>query len=614
MSWEVLTMRSAKSFFNPTIARSDLRYYWPMLFGYVGIWILLLPMQVWSYRSQSNVIVDSAGDQYQISGEMLMRICINNYPAVIIMALLFGVGMVMLVFSYLMNARSVGAMHALPIRRGGLFTTHFLTGFAMLTAGNLFITALTWLAALAVDMPLSPALLTWLAMVTVLELFFMALATLCAVLTGWLLAVPVLYAAANGGILALSLLGQAVANLLLRGYSYDSDISPFVRWLTPVYQMFYDICQTKSAWLYDVDNDETLSGLTSGGWQTLLWYGLAALVLLALSYFLYVRRKSELSGDPVAFRWMRPVFRLGIGLAGGLAMGLMLYYIIALYTGSEANVLGRLLVSMVLMGAICYFAAAMLVNKSLKVFRRGWKGAVLTAALLVLLCVGIRLDPLGYSRWLPAQDEIVEVQAQVGMAELSYDDEPAAIEAALNLHQAILSADDQEHDDMETRYFNVSYRLQDGRTVSRQYRFDINGAANDAMRDFVALPQVQRSFLISGQKEQGDKFLSGYIYLYNSEEGTQTLELTAQQAEALYQAALSDADNGRALQDISGYYGLELTIELYGEESYCAIYNLSDTCTDTLAALEALGIPTQLLLSGDPLPLLEINTAEKSSR
>ena len=43
MSWEVLTMRSAKSFFNGAIARSDLRRYWPVLFLYVGLWLLFLP-------------------------------------------------------------------------------------------------------------------------------------------------------------------------------------------------------------------------------------------------------------------------------------------------------------------------------------------------------------------------------------------------------------------------------------------------------------------------------------------------------------------------------------------------------------------------------------------
>ena len=35
-------MRSAKSFFNGAIARSDLRRYWPVLFLYVGLWLIFL--------------------------------------------------------------------------------------------------------------------------------------------------------------------------------------------------------------------------------------------------------------------------------------------------------------------------------------------------------------------------------------------------------------------------------------------------------------------------------------------------------------------------------------------------------------------------------------------
>lgn len=40
MSWEVLTMRSVTSFFNPALARSDLRRHWPILFLYTAIWMV----------------------------------------------------------------------------------------------------------------------------------------------------------------------------------------------------------------------------------------------------------------------------------------------------------------------------------------------------------------------------------------------------------------------------------------------------------------------------------------------------------------------------------------------------------------------------------------------
>ena len=45
---------------------------------------------------------------------------------------------------------------------------------------------------------------------------------------------------------------------------------------------------------------------------------------------LYRRRKSESAADPAAFPWMRPVFRYGTGLLGGLALGLGLWDVLLL--------------------------------------------------------------------------------------------------------------------------------------------------------------------------------------------------------------------------------------------------------------------------------------------
>lgn len=57
-------------------------------------------------------------------------------------------------------------------------------------------------------------------------------------------------------------------------------------------------------------------------------YTAAGAALLALTYLLYRRRKSESAADPAAFPWMRPVFRYGTGLLGGLALGLGLYQLV----------------------------------------------------------------------------------------------------------------------------------------------------------------------------------------------------------------------------------------------------------------------------------------------
>ena len=287
MSWEVLTMRSAKSFFNGAIARSDLRRYWPVLFLYVGLWLIFLPIPVWNRAAERNPAMVN-----------LTELCADTYATAVVLALIFGGIMATAVFSYLMQTRSVGAMHALPQRRGTLFWTHFLTGWGMLTAGNLLVALLTAGAALLTGIKLTAALLTWLVVVTLLDLFFMALGTFCAMITGWLLAVPVLYGVANALALIVTWLGQQLASLLLIGYATPDATPRLTVWLTPVYRLIQELGQIRQKGCttsYSANIDYP-SGLTPEGWRAVLVYAAAALVLLALSRLLYARRKSDTVG------------------------------------------------------------------------------------------------------------------------------------------------------------------------------------------------------------------------------------------------------------------------------------------------------------------------------
>ena len=52
--------------------------------------------------------------------------------AVPIVSIAYAILCAMAVWSYLYNARSVGMMHSLPIRREGLFLTNLLSGLAMM--------------------------------------------------------------------------------------------------------------------------------------------------------------------------------------------------------------------------------------------------------------------------------------------------------------------------------------------------------------------------------------------------------------------------------------------------------------------------------------------------
>ena len=222
MSWEVLTMRSVTSFFNPALARSDLRRHWPILFLYTAIWLVALPVQLYLRHI-------AEGASY--GTRTVSEVCQGTYSMGVIMAFVFGGVLAMALYSYLMNGRSVGLIHSLPLKRQTLFFTQLLTGFAMLTAGNLLVV----LVSLLVCGEPGP-LLVWLAVVTLAEIFFLALGTLCAMLTGWLLAVPVLYVGINFLVMAVMQLIHWLAELFIFGYQGDG-FGSFTLWCTPVVQL-----------------------------------------------------------------------------------------------------------------------------------------------------------------------------------------------------------------------------------------------------------------------------------------------------------------------------------------------------------------------------------------
>ena len=577
MSWEVLTMRSATSFFNPALARSDLRRYWPALFLYVGLWIIFLPLQLWLQARWDNILATD-----------LAEVCSDRYVAAVIMALIFGGMMAMASFSYLMNPRSVGAMHALPQRRGTLFWTHFLTGWGMLTAGNLLVALLTAGAALLTGIKLTAALLTWLVVVTLLDLFFMALGTFCAMITGWLLAVPVLYGVANALALIVTWLGQQLASLLLIGYATPDATPRLTVWLTPVYRLIQELGQIRQKGCttsYSANIDYP-SGLTPEGWQAVLVYAAAALVLLALSRLLYARRKSELSGDPAAFPWMRPVFRLGVGLVGGLALGLALYGLVL--AGLSFSV-PRLCVCMALMGALCYLGASMLVGKTLRVLPKRLTGAAVTALVLVLLCVVLRADVFGYRTRVPQAEKVSSVQVTYLDSTFTLT-EPESIQTMVDAQTTLArNVIVGRKIDMGDQTIRVTYTLKNGSSMARRFVVNISGEVQAALSRVVGLEEVQSNVLFN-KRNVPERWKPRGGTLWVNAIGEER-ELTAEEAQTLYDAAWRDIHAGNVLLA----KGLDvnwtmLEISFQGDRDAYSISSPRTSCTELMQALRDLGL------------------------
>ena len=581
MRWEVPTMRSATSFFDKTTARSDLRRHWPIAFIYTCVWLVGLPVNLWSSSMWMPEEMTPALRAAQI--------IIGSYPTLAGALFVFGCVLAMALMGYLMSPRAVGLLHALPVRRGTLLATHTLVGWLMLNVPALL--------AVLVSIPVQAyyggvawgALGAWLLVHCGLSLFFLARGLLCAMVTGWLLAIPAIYAVVNFAVIAAAGLMRTLCGLFCYGYAGDDDFAPFVYWLTPVVNLVkrFGTCGVERSdaapypWQVQFPADVV---------HAVGIYTAAGAALLALTYLLYRRRKSESAADPAAFPWMRPVFRYGTGLLGGLALGLGLYQLVLGWRmESETGRWIGLLVSTVLMGALCYYAAEMLVRKSLWVLRRSLPGAGLVCVLLALVCAGARFDVLGYAARVPDVSAVTQVQLRgsLGLSAVNCT-EPETIETVIELHREIITLRPDEDDPENSAYITLSYTLTDGSTLTRAYQLNPAGELEDALETVFNTGEVREKSLITSRHT--GSWRGGYLSLDRTGDA---MQLTAAQAGEIYGALLRDIAQGHNHYDFSRLddrHVLVVQLDLEGSDDYSlCIGELPEDCTETMQALVDVG-------------------------
>ena len=542
------------SFCNAALLRSDIKRYWPLLFLYVAVWVVILPMQILSASRQCDGVADGIMTVLQMQQH---NVIIRSMPASVVMSLLFGCFAAMAVWSYLMSGRTVGLMHALPVTRTQAFFSHVLSALGALTAGNVLIFLLTALCSAGFSYVDWAALGTWLLLTELMALFFFALGSLCAMVTGWLLAVPVLYGAMNVIALLLHLVVKAMAQMFYYGY-VPADIPAGIRWLTPVGRIWEAISDGE-AQPVEVQFREPIgtqiyqrTQLPASAFSTCIIYAAVGIALLALVWWLYKKRPSETAGDAMSFRWLQPIARWSIGLCGGWGLGLFLNYVML---GSSS--FAGLLICQLVMGVICFFAAQMLLKKKVRIFTRRWwveTLALVLTLLAVTLC--IKLDITGYQHRVPDAEDVTSVRFSASYANFTTDD-PAAVESVISLHRAILEQYDETGERLEnqtyldteggpiTRYVRVDYQLRNGTSLRREWRVSIvNGSdihrlltqlvnRTDSRAGMIGISELERYGGVNA-------VVGGYVNRYDTGEFA---ELSQQQAQELAMLAQADAEN-----------------------------------------------------------------------
>ena len=609
MSWEVSSMPSKRSFFNRTLFRKNLSRFWP-LWGGVSLVGSMAPLYI---------LLALLGGRGPYSPEpwefasALYTTATFFLPAAIAA---YAVLCAMTAWGYLYDGRAVGMMHALPVDRTCIFVTSTLSGLAALLIPFFVVGGFSCLIALIWGfLDLTAVVMTTLT-VLLLALTFYGLATFSAMLTGHILALPVLYALLNflAPLLEALVIGQSQQFLV--GVGADE----FGRsiFLSPLFQIY--TCFRPNVEKVDGTPVYHLTGL----WVVAL-YALAGLALLAVSWLLFRRRHSERAGSVVAFSWLRPVFRYGVSLLSALTLGRLVYELMwaSLFQhGGYADLL-PMCVCMAAGGALGYYVASMLLEKSLRVFKGSWPGLAAVCAGAALLCVLTSLDIFGAERWTPDPEEVESVHLgdySMGFTFYSEDD-PQMVEQVVDIHRAIVEDRDYIRDEEPeeyrrgecvSRYISLRYQLKNGREVRRFYNLWVT-AARVARPDtydsrLAALYSAPETIRERAALPKGAELQSVYVYNYASEQPRDGMSLD--ENDLVYGAILRDLEEGNIpgcdpLREGSGQYAdlhVELEYRLWHSQESAYEYGYKDvpiypSMTNTLRALTGLDYVSEAQLA-----------------
>ena len=620
MKWEVRTMRSGTSYFDWTVFKKTVFRFWPLWAVYFVGWLFALPLNgLTMLRLDARAM--SGIDYGYLENFALYTVPQSVERDVMIVFVIFGALAAMAVFSHLFSARSANLFGSLPIRREGLFLTHYLAGLSFLIVPNLVIFLLTLAVETAGGCLAMKGLLFWLAVSCGEGFFFYTLAVFCAMFTGHILALPAFYGIVNGIVMGVTGLVTVVLESFYYGFSGVPDsVYEAVLWFTPVGKL-YQTVSYRTTWV-EMEGTGSLNGVyvqtvqEFEGLGTVGVYAIAAVVLAAAAFLLYRKRRLESAGDVVAVNAMKPVFRYGVALCVGLAFGLGTMVI--LYGGEIG-----LMIAIVVWGVIGYFAAEMLLQKSFKVFKK-WKGAVaVTAVFLALFCV-VGFDLTGYEKRVPDPDSVESVTVSGLDVQYLRDDgdrfgltltDPEQIRLITLVHKAAVEQRDMNNvggPGASTSLY-VTYHLKHGGTLSRRYHW-VWVQPSEAEQEGTASWAVQQLYnnrdlcwrtygfdRLEDYLARGGRLTQAEYNFYDKEKGWRdTAYYYGGDAEAVFEAMKEDFFAGRigarrvaSDADKWGNGDIGSDEQLYftakqSDEYYYICIAVSKTASSTRAALEEL--------------------------
>ena len=458
-------MKCKTSCFNPSLAKNTLRRFWPLPVCSFFLFLCFLVLPYYTYLREITqpgapyAAADGISQAQIIATDAASHLSNQYY---LLCVLLAGAALVsaMLLFHHLHSRREIQFYLGLPVRRSGLFGTWAIMGFLLVALPLL----LSQLVVLGISVSFgvgAQASLRYLAASLLAYLCFYGMALVACVMAGQSFGAFLLYCGMHGAVAAIWLGACQVGQCFIPGFDGSAAETSWILWLIPLAQFmqvgYYTVEYVSGA---PVMNAQTSSGLDL---HTPLIYGLVGLILIVLAAVLYQCRKAETAGETISFPWTRWLSKVMAALAVGLGGTLLI--LVTLYSNHIS--FGALLAMVLVLTAIGWVAAEMIIRKSFRIIKAQ---SVIPCGILLLLTaalmVGTRADMTGYIHWMPDESEVSSTSVAV-----SFNYIPVNFEDAHAVHTLMLDHIDELSNSSNGNNIAVavSYGLKDGKTLDRTY-------------------------------------------------------------------------------------------------------------------------------------------------
>ena len=566
-------MKSKTSLFNVAIFKKNIKRVWPFwgLLSFVATIPSLFLFMEW-IRGE----VSSAETNALYVKEMF-------YSAAVYLAPLVAAGTAivtaMAVWAYLYSNRSVGAYHSIPVTRTGLFITGYISGLAIMLipyviGGGLFILTL-----LIIGCGFSPAVFALIGAVILDSIFFFSFATVIAMMTGNILALPVLYIVFNFLALGVeNLFNFVISNLL---YGFEFNMSGRSAFFSPLYKLLRDVGVARDySYEEDIYNyySRTLKGVSLDNFELVLIYGGIGVVLAVIALLMYKKKKSESAGDVVSAKPLKPIMLTIYAITVTTLLGMLLYYIFSLGNEKGMSLILAIVCFMAAL-AIAYYSGLMLLEKSVKVFtKKTFRGFLVGTVIVVFCCFGMKYDIMGIEKRVPDASKIRTLKVYDNNFYEFDGKNSDLLEKALDIHRKIIENKDllierqysEWDEDVAYDYIRFVYELKSGEIMTREYSVLVpkkdKNEFDNAFVNFISDKSVIRTLL---HENDGYYVDGGYfsLYSYDSELDASvgikrsSMDLTDEQAKKLYAAVVADLEDGNWHPGLAEFVdGYEITI------------------------------------------------------